>query len=288
MWTILLIQQFVNLLMLWGIYALISVGLSLIFSVMRVINFAHAQLYMFGAYAVYFVDVQLGWPFPVALIAAGLTAAFIGILIERFVVRPVKGDQLRSMVGTLAVLLGLGGVASLIFGEQDKYAPAVLDGTVSVFGASVPSMKIVIAASATLLVVALFAYLRWTFQGRALKAIAQDVDGARLQGVNVPRMKMLGFAIGSALAGVAGGLILPIAVVNPNIGTPILLKMFIILLLGGLGSVEGAVLGALVLASIETIGVTFFGQLSILGAYILVIALLLLRPQGLLGRGEAM
>ena len=149
------------------------------------------------------------------------------------------------------------------------------------------SMKIVIAASATLLVVALFAYLRWTFQGRALKAIAQDVDGARLQGVNVPRMKMLGFAIGSALAGVAGGLILPIAVVNPNIGTPILLKMFIILLLGGLGSVEGAVLGALVLASIETIGVTFFGQLSILGAYILVIALLLLRPQGLLGRGEA-
>lgn len=282
MTSTLLIQQFVNLLTLWGVYALISVGLSLIFSVMRVINFAHAQLYMFGSYAVFVVYAQMQLPYPLALAAAAATAGVIGILIERLVVRPVQDDQLRSMVGTLGVLVGLGGIASLIFGEQDKYAPAVLDGTVDILGAAVPSQKILILVSAAVIVTALFVYLRTTFQGRALRALAQDRTGARLQGVNVARIQMIGFAIGSALAGIAGGLILPIAVVNPTIGQPILLKMFIILLLGGLGSIEGAVVGALVLAAIETIGVTFFGQLSILGAYALVIALLLVRPQGLL------
>jgi branched-chain amino acid transport system permease protein len=288
MTSTLLIQQLVNLLTLWGVYALISVGLSLIFSVMRVINFAHAQLYMFGSYAVFVVYAQMQLPYPLALAAAAATAGVIGILIERFVVRPVQDDQLRSMVGTLGVLVGLGGIASLLFGEQDKYAPAVLDGTVDILGAAVPSQKVLILVSAAVIVTALFVYLRTTFQGRALRALAQDRTGARLQGVNVARIQMIGFAIGSALAGIAGGLILPIAVVNPTIGQPILLKMFIILLLGGLGSIEGAVVGALVLAAIETIGVTFFGQLSILGAYALVIALLLVRPQGLLAsRGSA-
>lgn len=278
------IQQVVNLLVLWSTYTMIAIGLSLVFSVMRVINFAHAQLYVVGAYAVYVFVATLHWNYFAALVVAGAIAAVIGSLTERFVIRPVGDNALRAMIGTLGVLLAIEGGVLVLFGPQDKYIPAPFPGQVTVLSAFIPVQKLVVAAVALATVLGLFAYLRWAKVGQALRALAQDSLAARLQGVRVQQLRLIGFAIGSFLAGLAGALILPLASVNPSTGDPILVKMFIIIVLGGLGSIEGAVVGAGLLALIETVGVTFLGDFAILGIYLLVVVVLIVRPKGLLAR----
>jgi branched-chain amino acid transport system permease protein len=135
------------------------------------------------------------------------------------------------------------------------------------------------------LVTVLFACLKWTRPGRAMRAVADDAVGARLQGIGVHRINALGFSVGSGLAALAGGLILPLtSAVSPAVGDAILPKMFIIVILGGLGSVSGAVVGALTLAAIETIGFTYLGEIANLFIYLLVLMVLLVRPEGIFGR----
>jgi branched-chain amino acid transport system permease protein len=277
------LQQTTNMLMLWAVYTLVAVGLSVIFSVMRIINFAHAQFYMLGAYGLYVGSSLLGMPFPIAVLGSAVSIGVIGLTTERWLIRPVGNDQLRAMAGTLGILLALGGAASLIFGPQDRYVPAPISLNFNVAGTQLSAYKFAIAGAAAISVVGLVLFLRGAWAGRATRAVAQDRLGASLQGIRIGQVRSLGFFVGSTLAGLAGALVLPISSVNPSTGDPVLLKMFIILILGGLGSVPGAVVGALVLAAIETLGISFFGQASILAAYVLVILVILWKPAGLLG-----
>jgi branched-chain amino acid transport system permease protein len=279
------IQALVNTLVLGALYTLVAIGLSLVFSIMRIVNFAHAQMYVLGAFGFYYLYERAGIPWWLAAGLAALGVAVVALFLEALLIRPLDGDPMRSMIVTLGLLLAINGATISAFGSDQKFVSPTVSGAVDVGVTSVPLQKLVAVAVAVALVAALFAYLRRTRSGRAMRAVAGDAIGARLQGIRVHRVNALGFALGSGLAALAGALILPLtSSVSPAVGDGILPKMFIIVIIGGLGSVGGAVAGALTLAAIETIGFTYVGEVANLFIYVLVLAVLLLRPEGLFAR----
>lgn len=279
-------QVIVGLFVTAALYVLLAVGLSLIFSVMRIINFAHAQMYMLGAYGTYEFYGVLKWPFVVAVVASAAVVGLLGLICERVVIRPVGQQAERAMISTLGLLLLLGGVALIAFGDNGQFVREPLSGTLQIGGAHIIPFQLVSTIAAIAIVTTLFCVLQFTGFGRALRAVAQDELGARLQGLHVGRIRSAGFALGTALAAVAGALVLPLNGATPNMGNDVLLDMFVIVVLGGLGSVTGAVVGGFLLALFQTVGVSYFGQFSIFGVYALVILVLLVRPGGILA-GEA-
>jgi branched-chain amino acid transport system permease protein len=242
-------------------------------------------MYVLGAFGFYYVYEVLGviWWLAAALSALGV--ALVALVVEVLLIRPLQGDPLRSMIVTLGLLLVMNGAMLWAFGADEKFVSPAISGNVDLGLTSIALQKAVAVGVAVLSVAALFMWLKWTRLGRALRAVAQDPVSATLQGVGIDRINALGFSVGSGLAALAGALILPLtSSVTPAAGDTVLAKMFIIVVIGGLGSVAGAVAGALTLAAIETIGFTYFGEIAILFIYVLVLAVLLIRPEGLLGR----
>jgi branched-chain amino acid transport system permease protein len=280
-----LIQDLVDALVLGALYTLVAIGLSLVFSIMRIINFAHAQMYVLGAFGFYYLYQVAGIPWWLATALSALGVALTAVVLETLLIRPLHGDPLRSMIVTLGLLLLMNGAMISAFGADEKIVSPTVSGAVDLGVTSIPLEKIVAVCVAIALVAVLFISLKWTRPGRAMRAVAEDADGARLQGIRVQRINALGFSVGSGLAALAGGLILPVtSSVSPAVGDGILPKMFIIVIIGGLGSVSGAVAGAFVLAAIETIGFTYLGEVANLFIYLLVLAVLLVRPEGLFAR----
>jgi branched-chain amino acid transport system permease protein len=278
-------QVSVNALMLGATYALIAVGLSIVFSIMRVIQFAHGHVYMLGAYGVYHLTVTVGVNYFAALIVTALAIGVVGIVIDRIFLRPLRGQDLPSMIVTLGLLLLIEGTALLGFGERDKRFQSPLDDVVWLFDAvAIPEERILILVVAVPLIIFLFLFVWLTKHGQAMRAVAQDAEAALLQGINIHRISGLGMFIGSALAAAAAGLVLPIQVLTPAIGGPVVIKAFMVVILGGLGSIPGAVLGAFAFGFIESFGITFFGGFSTLAAFTAVMLILIFRPQGLMGR----
>ncbi len=278
------LQALVNAIMLGSLYSLIAVGLTLIFSTLRIIQFAHGQVYMLGAFTVYFVYERAGVNFVAALIVAALAAGLLGVVLERAFFARLRGQDLPSMIVGLGLLLLLEGVALVAFGERDQYIANPVRGVVHLAGVSLPKIRLVLLGVAILLVVLLFVFLKWVREGRAMRAVAQDGDAASLQGINVSFINTLGFAIGSGMAAIAGGMLLTFGKVNPFIGGNMVITAFVIIILGGLGSVPGSVAGAFLLAAIESFGLTYWGEGARLVAFLLVMLILLFRPSGLMGR----
>jgi branched-chain amino acid transport system permease protein len=275
----------VNTFVLGALYTLVAIGLSLVFSIMRIINFAHAQVYVLGAFGFYYLYEIVGIPWWLAAVIPALGVALTAVVLEALLIRPLHGDPLRSMTVTLGLLLVMNGAMVSAFGADQKFVSPAIPGTVNLGVTSIALQKVVAVGAAIALVTILFVGLKWTRPGRAMRAVAEDAVGAQLQGIGVQRINALGFAVGSGLAALAGGLILPLtSSVSPAVGDGILPKMFIIVIIGGLGSVGGAVAGALTLAAIETIGFTYLGEVANLFIYLLVLVVLLVRPQGLFAR----
>jgi branched-chain amino acid transport system permease protein len=283
--TAVFIQVVVDALVLGALYTLVAIGLSLVFSVMRIVNFAHAQMYVLGAFGFYYLYAVVGIPWWSAAALSAVGVALTAVVVEALLLRPVHGDPQRSMIVTLGLLLVMNGAMISAFGADDRYVAPPIPGAVDVGVTSIALQSLVAVGVAISLVATLFLCLRWTRPGRAMRAVADDAIGARLQGIGVHRINALGFSIGSGLAALAGALILPItSSINTAAGDGILPKMFIIVIIGGLGSVGGAVAGAFALAAIETIGFTYLGEVANLFIYLLVLAVLLIRPEGLFGR----
>ncbi|MDT7711750.1 MAG: branched-chain amino acid transport system permease protein [Pseudonocardiales bacterium] len=283
--VVVLIQVLINTLVLSALYALVAIGLSLVFSIMRIVNFAHAQMYVLGAFGFYYLYQLVGIPWWLAAVLSALGVALAAVILEALLIRPLHGDPLRSMIVTLGLLLVMNGAMVSAFGSDEKFVSPAVSGAVDLGVTSIALQKVVAVGVAIALVTALFMCLKWTRPGRAMRAVAEDAVGARLQGIGVHRINALGFSVGSGLAALAGGLILPLtSSVSPAVGDGILPKMFIIVIVGGLGSVGGAVAGALTLAAIETIGFTYLGEIANLFIYLLVLAVLLVRPEGFFAR----
>src|SRR5437867_5260933 len=277
-------QMLLNGLVLGSIYALIALGLTLIFSIMRVVNFAHGQMYMLGGFIVYYLTVVFGANYFVALAAAIIGVGAVGVLFEvllfRRVLRIAKREE-NSMLLAMGTALLLENGALVAFGEKQRGVPAVVDGVLEIGDAFLPMSRLLVMGMAILLIVALLLFVQYTRPGRAMRAVAQDKEVTFLQGVNVKRISMLGFGVGAALAGAAGGLLVTVFAVNAGVGTAVSVKAFLMIMIGGAGVTLGAIFGAFALGFAEAIGYEVFpGSLTYLLIFIGIIIFLIFRPQG--------
>jgi branched-chain amino acid transport system permease protein len=278
------LQTFVNAILLSLIYMLMAIGLTLVFGIMNLINFAHGTLYMMGGFAVYLFFERLGINYGLAIIIGIVFVGFFGVLLERAIFRPLRKDLLQGCLASLGVALILETSALLIFGELDKNVTTIFKGVIEVSGVFIPMQKMVIALVSAIVAAVLVIFIKYFRTGQALQAVAQDAEAAALQGINVRWMNAAGFAIGCSLAAAAGGLIAPLFFVSPYMGMVPLLKAFMVIIMGGLGSIPGAVLASFILGFIEQFSLTLVGYIGNVFGFIIIMILLLFRPKGLLGR----
>ena len=283
-------QVLVNGLYLGAQYALIALGLTLIFALMNVLNFAHGQMYVLGGFITYTVYAQLGLPFVVALFASGLTLAVVGALIEKFLFRPVIKRSVRdesTMLLAAAVAFFFDAVILLVFGEKQRGVPKILNGVFVSQPLIMPYDRMLVGVIAIGLVAAFMLFMQYSKPGRAMRALAQDRMAAQLMGVNVDRYSMIGFALGAMLAGLVGGLLVAITGVNSGIGGPISIKAFTMVMIGGAGVVGGAIAGGFILGMLESVGLTVlhaYGDLTYLAIFAGLMVFLSIRPHGLMGK----
>ena len=283
----LLIQTAVNAAYAASYMALIAVGLVLIFGVMGVINFAHGELYMAGAYAIVYLYAGMQLPFLVA-VAIGLAfVGCLGLIMEWGMFRPLRDNPLGGLIASIGFLLVLQSTAVLLFGVRAQNVPAVSRERLDVAGAVLTYDRFLVIAATIVLLSALWAFLRFTRYGRALRAVSQDREAAALQGISINQTARWAMFIGAALAGVAGALTAPLVPTTPYMGHAVIVTAFIIIIVGGIGSLEGAVIAAVLYAVVHTLVTTFFdGVIANIVGLLLMLAVLIVRPQGLFGAQE--
>ena len=284
----LLMQSGVNGLVIGMMYALMAIGFTLVFGIMRIVNFAHGEFYMIGSFVAFFTYAQWQLPFALTLLIAFVLVGAVGAVIEWLVIRPLRTDELTGMIATLGISVVLQNSALMFFGASPRPMPDVVSGLVRLGPVVFSWSRVFVILSAALVLTAFWLFMQKSRTGRAMRAVAQDQEAALIQGINVERIFPLAFGMSVALAAIAGVLMAPIFSVSPFVGTAPMLKAFIVVILGGLGSIPGAILGGLLLGMIESYGATFLG--SVIADMLelgLVIAILLARPSGLLGRKEA-
>jgi branched-chain amino acid transport system permease protein len=283
----LLFQGGLNGVMLGLNYALIALGLSLIFGIMGIVNFAHGEMYMLGGYVAYFLIGQFGLDFFSAIIGAVVIIGLLGMLFDKFFFRPLTmrpKEALTSMIAAVGLAWVLQMLAVICFGDLDRKVPSTFKGIINMGGVVITKERLVTIIVGIVLVLLLNLFLLRTRMGIAIRAVAQDKEAAALQGVQVSRISALSFGIGCALAGSAGALMAPIFSVSPFLGGDVILKAFLVVILGGMGSIPGAMLGGLVLGFIESFGSLFFTVPTVSAiTFSLIILILIVRPQGLLG-----
>jgi branched-chain amino acid transport system permease protein len=283
-------QVIANGLYLGAQYALIALGLTLIFGLMNVLNFAHGQMYVLGGFITYTVYGQLGLPFFVAVLASGLTLAVIGGFMERYLFRTVIKRSHReesTMLLAAATAFFFDAVMLLVFGEKQRGVPKIVKGVFNDFGVILPYDRIVVGVIAAFLILGFIAFMKFSKPGRAMRALAQDRTAAQLMGVDVNRYTMIGFALGAMLAGLVGGLLVSITGVNSGIGGPISVKAFMMIMIGGAGVVGGAIAGGFILGMMESVGLTVlreFGDVTYLVIFAALMVFLSIRPNGLMGK----
>lgn len=267
-----------------SIYILMALGLTLMFGMMHIINFAHGAIYMLGAFVIYYFFYLWGTPYTLAFFAAMILLGVFGFGVERFIYRTVKGGIEPTLVALLALTTFLQAAGYPVFGPLDKNVPSVFGGSYTILGTPISAERLVIIPAAAVLVVALYLFINKTKMGSAMRAIEQDKEAAALQGVNVNVVNAVAFAVGFSLAAAAGALMAPIFKLDPMMGEQPLLKAFIIIILGGLGSIPGAILGGLILGFIDSIVATAVGvEPAFLLSFVFIILLLLFKPNGLFG-----
>jgi branched-chain amino acid transport system permease protein len=281
-------QILVNGVVLSANYALIALGITLIFGIMNILNFAHGQIFMIGAFMVYYVYGVFGLPYFLGLLSAAAVGAFIGAAFERLFFRRVLKMATReenSMLLAVGTALLLENLALFAFGEKQRGVPPVASGVYQLGSAFLPAGRLMVVVISITLIVGLLLFVQYTKPGRAMRALAQDREVTYLMGVDVDRTAMLGFAIGAALAGFAGALLITVSGVNAGIGGAITTKAFIMIMIGGAGVVAGAIFGAIVLGFAEAIGYALIpGSITYLLIFVGLIMFLILRPQGIMGK----
>lgn len=275
----------IDSLVLSSMYILMASGLVLLFSIMGILNFAHGQFYMLGAYVIFYVFQQAGINFFVSLGITALVIGFIGILLERYIMRPI-GQPLQIVVVTIALSAVIEGIVTVAFGPAPKSVTTAFPGTFTIGGISISNERIATIVIAVFLIGALYLFLQKTKLGLALRAAAQQPTAAGLFGIRVARISTLVMGIGCGLAALAGGIMAPIFYVDPWIGGIPLVMALLAIVIGGMGSLGGAVVGGLILGITGSLIAYYIGFWSQLISFGLVIVILLIRPQGLFGFSE--
>ncbi len=281
-------QQLINGVSLGSIYALIALGYTMIYGIIKLINFAHGDIYMLGAYFGFFATTQLGLPFIPAIIFSMICAAFVGIIIERIAYRPMRNaPRIAILITAIGVSFFLEYGMILLVSPQPRTFPAVFAPTVYHIGSLVVnSQQIVILVSAIILMLGLTYIVNKTKAGKAMRAVSFDADAARLMGINIDRVISMTFALGSCLAA-AGGVLVGVYYnsIDPLMGMMPGIKAFVAAVLGGIGIIPGAMLGGIILGVVEAMVSGFFSStFRDAAAFAILILILLYKPAGLLGK----
>ena len=285
-------QIILNGLLTGAQYALIALGLTLIFALMNVLNFAHGQLYVLGGFVTYYIYGKMELPFILALICSGGTLLIVGAAMEQYLFKPVIRRSVReesTMLLAAGTAFFLDAVILLFFGEKQRSVPKIIDGVFigEDYGLDIiiPFDRIVIGIIAAFMIVGFILFMQYTRPGRAMRALAQDKTAAELMGVNLDRYGLLGFAIGAMLAGVVGSLLVTITGVNSGIGGGVSIKAFTMVMIGGAGVIPGAILGGLILGMVESFGLSYLpGDVTYLTIFVCLMIFLVIRPHGLMGK----
>ncbi len=284
-----LLQHLANALIMGGAYALLGIGLTLIFGIMRIVNFTHGELYAFGAYMMYFFAVHLDVNFYVSIAFATVTGVCLGAIIEFTLLRPRRSADIdTTMLITIGAWIAMQNIEILIWGSVAKSVPSPLPTAPLTIGpVSLSWLRVVVLACALFLIAGTYFMIHRTKLGKAMRATFQDSSTAALMGVKVSRVYTMTFAFGSGLAAAAGALLGPVFVVVPDMGDIAALKAFAIVILGGLGNITGAAIGGFILAFSEEIGAGYIssGYRDAVG-FLIIIMVLLIRPTGLFAKSE--
>ncbi|HET7341239.1 MAG TPA: branched-chain amino acid ABC transporter permease [Methylomirabilota bacterium] len=280
------VQQLTNGILTGMTYALVAVGLVLIFSVLRAINFAHGEYYMLGALIAWTVLDRLRWPYVVAVVGAAMASAAIGyvvsrVLMERLLVMPLA----MAVLATLGVQLVLQNGAQIVWGASPKFFGGGWITPVAIGDVGIVGQQLVIFAAAALAFAGLAWLVRRTRLGRAMRAVAQNREACAVVGLDVERVARVTFTLGVTFAGLAGALVGPVLVnVGTTLGLPMVLRCFAVIVLGGVGSVPGALVGGLILGVTESFVAGYLTlQLRDAVGFVILITMLLVRPRGLFG-----
>ncbi|MEQ8665692.1 MAG: branched-chain amino acid ABC transporter permease [Rhodospirillales bacterium] len=284
----LLAQTGLNALYAASYISLVAVGLVLIFGVMGIINFAHGELFMAGAYVIVALYADLSMPFIVAVAIGTIFVGCLGLAMERAMFRPLRDNPLGGLVASIGFLIVLQAVAVLGFGVRMEHIPPVTQEVIA-FSDKIrlPVSRLYVILAAVVLLSALWFFLKRTKFGWALRASAQDSEAAALQGISINQTARIAMFIGAALAGIAGALTAPLVSVNPHMGHSVIVTAFIVIIVGGVGSLEGAVIASVVYAFVHTVVTTFYdGVIADIVGLSLMLVVLIVRPTGLFGTAD--
>lgn len=268
---------------------LIAAGLSLVMGVMGILNLAHGALFMLGGYIGWTVTVDAGANFWLGLLAAGVGVALLGVVLERGLLRRMHDQLDNQVLATLGILFILTNLSIWIWTAEAKppYIPNVFDGSVDIAGTGYPKARIAVIVAAALIAAALWIIQERTRLGTMVRAGMDDRETAASLGVNVGLVSAVVFAMGSFVVGISGVLGQQLVGVQPDHGLNMLLLALIVLIVGGIGTIQGALVGALAVGLIRSVGLTLFPSFELLLVYGAVILVLVVRPSGLLGRPAA-
>lgn len=276
-------QQVLNGLTIGSVYALVALGLTLVYGILQIPNFAHGALYTVGAYAAFLLIGSFGLNYWLAMIAAAVVTAGVAMLTERLVFEPLRGaPHLHDMIAAIGLLFFFEAGIQAIWGADFYRIQPPFPGIIRMFGLTAPIQRLIIVGAAIALMLALHLFLTRTVTGATIVATAQNREGAALVGIDGTRVSLMTFAISGLLAAVAAVLYAPINLLSPSMGELVITKAFVIIVLGGMGSVIGAIVGGLVIGFAESFGAFYIStDYKDIIAFALLAVILSVRPQGL-------
>lgn len=286
----LLIAQIANGIVIGSTYALLGSGLALIYGTMRILHFSHGAFYMLGGYFTLFMVVLYDVPAVIAIPAAAIAVAVIAAIVQKLTIAPVmrkEGWAFSTIAVTLGLAIVMQNMALLLWGEQYRTVPSYIEGVADLGFVLVSWQRALILGVSLVTIAAMTVLLKYSRFGRAVRATAQDPEAAAVVGVPAKAVHTLTFALGCGLASIGGSLLAPIYSVNPWMGLAVILKAFVVVIIGGLGSFTGAILAGFLLGIVEAVGITLTSpEWRDVISYVLVIVVVWLYPEGLFGMRE--
>lgn len=279
-------QQLLNGLSNGSIYSLVALGLTMVFGILHVPNFAHGAFYMIGAYMTLTVMAIFGVPYWVAMFLSMVATALLAVVSERLIYNPLrKAEALHQMMGAIGILLFLVSLAQIVWGPSYQQMSSPYGEAVSIFGITFTQQRLLVILASVCIMLVLHFFLTKTMIGSAIIAMAQNREGAYLVGINANVVAMLTFAISGVLAAAAATLASPINLVFPGMGDLVIMKAFVIIIIGGMGSIPGAIIAGYMLGIVESFGATYIsGDYKDVIAFVLLVIILTVKPTGLFAR----
>lgn len=279
-------QLLVSGFVLGAVIALMAIGMTLIFSVLRIVNYAHGEMYMFGAAIVYLLLVRYQVTnYVLACLVAVLAVGLLGWVLDKIIFRRFHGNLMGGVIAAIGLLMIFQNMMWPILGPLPLSVPTVVEGVTQIFGASVSLERLVVVGISVVVILTLTWFVKYTKMGKAIRAVQQDAEAARTRGINVHHVAAVTFAIATGLAALAGALIAPLYLIEPPMGFMPLEFAFIVIILGGMGSIMGSFIAAFIIGLQYILTSAFWGlEWAMAMSFALAMIILLVRPRGLMGQ----